>query len=85
VAVDARVGHLGASGSDDQERNGEFALLHQHLTRRRDQRAQLRGQRDEVLGGAARKDFQRGQFVCTNICQARHLTRLRRAPRDEQL
>ena len=68
---------LGASGSDEQKGHGEFALLHEHLARRRGQRPQLRRQWHESLGGAAGEDLQCGEFVGADDSQAGHVTRLR--------
>jgi len=70
VAVDSDMADLGLAGADEQEGHCEFALMHEHLPWRRGQRSQLRGQRYEVVDGAACEDFQRGKFVGADIGQA---------------
>jgi hypothetical protein len=70
VAVDSGVADLGLAGPDEKEGHCELALVHEHLLWRRGQRSQLRGQRHEVVDGAACEDFERGQFVGADIGQA---------------
>ncbi len=70
VPVDSGVADLGLAGADEQEGHCKLALVHQYLPWRRGQRSQLRGQRHEVVDGAACEDFERGQFVGTDIGQA---------------
>ena len=84
VTVDSVVRHLGAACLDDQKGHREFALLHEHLTGCRGERSQLCRQRHKGLGRTAGEDSQRGKFVGADICQAGHVTRLRRLRRDEQ-
>ena len=84
VAVDSGMGDFGAAGADQQKGNRELALLHEHLSRRRGQRLQLRRQRRQGLGWAAGEDLQFGEFVGSDDSLAGHVTRLRRGRRDEQ-
>ena len=58
-----------------QERHRAFALAHQNLSRRSLQRAQLRRQRHQSIGGAAREDLQRGEFVGADGSQSGHVSR----------
>ena len=63
-------------GADEQKGDGELALVHEHLARRRGQRPQLRRQRRQGLGGAAGEDLQCGEFVGADDSLAGHVTRL---------
>ena len=72
MAVDSGVRDFRPPGSDEQERNCEFALLHQHLPGRRGQRPQLRGEGHQSLGWAAGEELQCGEFVGTDSNQAGH-------------